>query len=34
MTKKILGGFVINSRGKIIDASIKSQLAKIAQEIL
>ena len=30
----ILGGFVINSRGKIIDASIKTQLAKIAKEIL
>lgn len=32
--EKIIGGFVINSRGKIIDASIKTQLAKIAQEIL
>jgi F-type H+-transporting ATPase subunit delta len=32
--EKILGGFVINSRGKIIDASVKTQLAKIASEIL
>lgn len=31
---KIIGGFIINSRGKIIDASVKSQLAKIAKEIL
>lgn len=31
--EKIIGGFVIQSRGKIIDASIKKQLAKIAQEI-
>ncbi|MDR0297395.1 MAG: F0F1 ATP synthase subunit delta [Streptococcaceae bacterium] len=31
--KTILGGFIINGRGKIIDASIKTQLAKIAQEI-
>lgn len=30
----ILGGFIINSRGKIIDASIKTQLAKIAGSIL
>jgi F-type H+-transporting ATPase subunit delta len=32
--EKILGGFVVNSRGKIIDASLKTQLAKIAAEIL
>jgi len=32
--EKILGGFIINSRGKIIDASIKTQLAKIASQIL
>lgn len=32
--EKLLGGFVINSRGKIIDASIKTQLAKIASQIL
>ena len=30
----ILGGFIVNSRGKIIDASLKTQLAKIAAEIL
>ena len=30
----IVGGFIVNSRGKIIDASVKSQLAKIAKEIL
>ncbi|MFC4651995.1 F0F1 ATP synthase subunit delta [Lactococcus nasutitermitis] len=32
--EKILGGFIISSRGKIIDSSIKTQLAKIANEIL
>lgn len=32
--EKIVGGFIVNSRGKIIDASVKSQLAKIAKEIL
>ncbi|MCL2112856.1 MAG: F0F1 ATP synthase subunit delta [Streptococcaceae bacterium] len=32
--EKILGGFIVNSRGKIIDASLKTQLAKIAAEIL
>ncbi|MFV0556892.1 MAG: F0F1 ATP synthase subunit delta [Lactovum sp.] len=32
--EKILGGFIIKNRGKIIDVSIKSQLAKIAAEIL
>lgn len=32
--EKIIGGFVVNSRGKVIDASIKTQLTKIAQEIL
>ncbi len=34
VNEKILGGFIVNSRGKIIDASIKSQLVKIANEIL
>lgn len=29
----VIGGFVMQSRGKIIDASIRKQLAKIAQEI-
>lgn len=32
--ESILGGFIVNSNGKIIDASIKTQLNKIAQEIL
>lgn len=32
--KNILGGVVINARGKIIDASIKSQLNKIAKSII
>ena len=32
--ENILGGFQISSRGKIIDATIKTQLAKIATEIL
>ncbi|WP_251712347.1 F0F1 ATP synthase subunit delta [Lactococcus ileimucosae] len=32
--EKIVGGFIVNSRGKIIDASVKSQLAKISKEIL
>jgi len=32
--ESILGGFIINARGKIIDASIKTQLAKIASQIL
>ena len=32
--KSILGGVVINARGKIIDASIKSQLTKIAKTII
>lgn len=32
--ESILGGFIINARGKIIDASIKTQLSKIAQQIL
>lgn len=32
--EKIVGGFIVNSHGKIIDASVKSQLAKIAKEIL
>ena len=32
--ERILGGFIIKSRGQIIDASIKSQLAKLAAEIL
>ena len=27
--EKIVGGFIVNSRGKIIDASVKSQLAKL-----
>ncbi|GFH39692.1 F0F1 ATP synthase subunit delta [Pseudolactococcus insecticola] len=31
---KILGGVIINARGKIIDASIKSQLNKIAKTII
>ena len=30
----ILGGVIINARGKIIDASIKSQLTKIAKSII
>lgn len=30
----ILGGMIINARGKIIDASIKSQLTKIAKSII
>lgn len=30
----ILGGVIINARGKIIDASIKSQLNKIAKSII
>ena len=30
----ILGGVIINARGKIIDASIKSQLTKIANSII
>lgn len=30
----ILGGVIINTRGKIIDASIKSQLTKIAKSII
>ncbi|GAX46682.1 F0F1 ATP synthase subunit delta [Pseudolactococcus reticulitermitis] len=30
----ILGGVIINARGKIIDASIKSQLNKIAKTII
>lgn len=34
VNEKILGGFIVNSRGKIIDASLKTQLAKIAAEIL
>ena len=34
VNEKILGGFIVNSRGKIIDASLKTQLAKIATEIL
>lgn len=33
INKDIIGGMIIKSRGKIIDMSIKSQLAKIAQEI-
>lgn len=32
--EQILGGVVINARGKIIDASIKSQLNKIAKSII
>ena len=32
--KNILGGVVINARGKIIDVSIKSQLNKIAKSII
>ena len=32
--KSILGGVVINARGKIIDASNKSQLTKIAKTII
>ncbi|MCL2676678.1 MAG: F0F1 ATP synthase subunit delta [Streptococcaceae bacterium] len=32
--EKILGGFSIESRGKIIDATVKTQLAKIAKEII
>ncbi|MDR1605700.1 MAG: F0F1 ATP synthase subunit delta [Streptococcaceae bacterium] len=32
--EKILGGVVINARGKIIDASIKTQLNKIATSII
>ncbi|WP_207785015.1 F0F1 ATP synthase subunit delta [Listeria monocytogenes] len=34
VNEKILGGFIVNSRGKIIDASLKTLLAKIAAEIL
>jgi F-type H+-transporting ATPase subunit delta len=34
VNEKIIGGFIVNSRGKIIDASLKTQLAKIATEIL
>ena len=30
----IMGGVIINARGKIIDASIKSQLTKIAKSII
>ena len=30
----LLGGVIINARGKIIDASIKSQLTKIAKSII
>lgn len=30
----ILGGIIINARGKIIDASLKSQLNKIAKSII
>ena len=30
----ILGGFIVNSRGKVIDASIRTQLNQIAKEIL
>lgn len=30
----VLGGVIINARGKIIDASIKSQLTKIAKSII
>lgn len=32
--RDILGGVIINSRGKIIDASIKSQLNKIAKSMI
>ncbi|MDR0199847.1 MAG: F0F1 ATP synthase subunit delta [Streptococcaceae bacterium] len=31
--ESILGGFIINARGKIIDASIKTQLSKLAQSL-
>lgn len=34
VSEKILGGFIVNSRGKIIDASLKTQLARLATKIL
>ena len=32
--ENIIGGFIVNSRGKVIDASIRTQLNQIAKEIL
>lgn len=33
VNEKILGGFIIQNKTKVLDASVKSQLAKIANEL-